>query len=155
MLSNTLNQKSATQCRSYSKSLHAGQLINCRSRLVSVHVSAVAQQQAAGSTAASVMTSSVVVFTTPGCPYCKRAKQALSEQNVSYKVGDVIGFSLNSYMMRLLMLHWTGLCNARLLYLSQELAWRQASFLAAHNSWHLVVATHMKRRFLVCIVGCA
>jgi hypothetical protein len=32
------------------------------------------------------MTSAVVVFTTPGCPYCKRAKQALKEQKVSYKV---------------------------------------------------------------------
>ncbi|KAF6263701.1 hypothetical protein COO60DRAFT_1635064 [Scenedesmus sp. NREL 46B-D3] len=35
------------------------------------------------------MASSVVVFTTPGCPYCKRAKQALSEQKVSYKEVDV------------------------------------------------------------------
>ncbi|WIA08629.1 hypothetical protein OEZ85_008058 [Tetradesmus obliquus] len=35
------------------------------------------------------MSSSVVVFTTPGCPYCKRAKQALSEQKVPYQEVDV------------------------------------------------------------------
>lgn len=90
MLSNALHQKPATQCRSYARGVHAGQLVVYRSRLASVSVSAVVQQQQTkGGTAASVMSSSVVVFTTPGCPYCKRAKQALSEQKVPYQVRSV------------------------------------------------------------------
>lgn len=32
---------------------------------------------------------SVVVFTTPGCPYCKKAKQTLHEQQLGYQVGKI------------------------------------------------------------------
>lgn len=31
----------------------------------------------------------VVVFSTPGCPYCRKAKQTLAEQHVPYKEVDV------------------------------------------------------------------
>jgi glutaredoxin len=31
----------------------------------------------------------VVIFTTPGCPYCRRAKQALQEQKSTYVEVDV------------------------------------------------------------------
>jgi len=31
--------------------------------------------------------SSVIIFTTKGCPYCKKAKEALTEQRILYQVG--------------------------------------------------------------------
>jgi hypothetical protein len=31
--------------------------------------------------------SSVIIFTTTGCPYCKKAKEALTEQHILYQVG--------------------------------------------------------------------
>jgi glutaredoxin len=51
------------------------------------------------------MTSSVVVFTTPGCPYCKRAKQALSEQKVPYKVIQCTQSS-NDLHMHMFVCRW-------------------------------------------------
>lgn len=33
--------------------------------------------------------SALVVFTTPGCPYCKRAKEALREGNYTFAEVDV------------------------------------------------------------------
>lgn len=37
------------------------------------------------------MSERVVVFTTVGCPYCKRAKQALRELEVPFQEVDVSG----------------------------------------------------------------
>jgi thiol-disulfide isomerase/thioredoxin len=34
-------------------------------------------------------TSSVVVFTTPGCPFCRKAKQTLQGLEVAYKVSNL------------------------------------------------------------------
>eukprot|EP00775_Hariotina_reticulata_P010520 gene10520-10680_t len=48
--------------------------------------------QASSTTAApNFISSSVIVFTTTGCPYCKKAKEALKEQRIPYQDVDVSG----------------------------------------------------------------
>jgi len=53
--------------------------------------------QAGGEAAASQLPR-VAVFTTTGCPYCKRAKQALSDQGLPYQEISVEDASLRGVM---------------------------------------------------------
>jgi glutaredoxin 3 len=48
-------------------------------------MSAVSATPAAGTTSGT----SCAVFTTPGCPYCKRAKALLTQQQLPYQEVDV------------------------------------------------------------------
>jgi glutaredoxin len=68
--------------------IYCPNFIQVRSCMRSSRMQAVS---ASGASTASppTQTASVVVFTTPGCPYCKKAKQTLKEQQLAFQVGTI------------------------------------------------------------------
>ena len=76
---------SAAMCTVYSAAWHRMSLVSA-ARLAQGRVSIARRTQAR---AAATMVAQVGVVTTIGCPYCKKAKQALKDQGVQYDEAEL------------------------------------------------------------------